>query len=231
MKSLAIIIPVNRPERGKSRLAGALDPRDRLALNRAMLKHTFDEVIGLSDIADIFVVTKSAEVRSQAAMYGLQTCEEPETCDLNGAVAIGADCAREAGALEIMVVPVDLPRLSASRLRSVIQEFRDGPDVLIVTDHTGTGTNVLLWRPIASASFYYGMGSAGRHVRSAERLGLRVAIRKDDALSFDIDTPQDLELWSKDDVDPRSVRSVLTVSPPLAAYRTIAVTKCDKLKI
>lgn len=219
MKSLAIIIPVNRPERGKSRLASVLDPHDRLALNHAMLNHTFDEVTRLSDIADIYAVTKSPEVRAQAAMRGFVTSGEPETCDLNDAIKIGVNRAREAGALEIMVLPVDLPRLSTSRLRSVIQEFRDGPDVLIITDDAGTGTNVLLWRPIASASFQYGIGSAERHARSAERLGLRVVSRKDDALSFDVDTPQDLEQWSKDDHDPSSGRSALTVSPSLTVDR------------
>ncbi len=113
MKSLAIVIPVKRPELGKSRLSAVLDPCDRLAFNRAMLNQTFGQVAKLSDVGDIYVVTKSAEVRSQAVIRGFETCDEPEACDLNGAVAIGASQARRAGALEILVLPVDLPLLSA----------------------------------------------------------------------------------------------------------------------
>jgi 2-phospho-L-lactate guanylyltransferase len=198
MKSLAIIIPVKRPELGKSRLAAALLPHDRLALNRALLKHTFDEAAGLSDIAAIYVVTKSPDVRTEAARRGFLTCDEPEACDLNDAIAIGATHARKDGMLEIMVLPVDLPRLSARRLRSLVAQFRSSLDVVIVTDRAGRGTNVLLWRPVGSAIFQYGTASAECHARSARGLGLRLAISQDAALSFDIDTPQDLQHWLHD---------------------------------
>jgi 2-phospho-L-lactate/phosphoenolpyruvate guanylyltransferase len=198
MKSLAIVIPVKRPEHGKSRLAGALLPSDRLALTRSLLRHTFTQAAGLADIADIYVMSKSAEVRADAARRGFQAYEEPAACDLNGAIAIGADRARQAGSHEIMVLPLDLPKLSSLALRGLVEQLHSGLDVLIISDHAGTGTNVLLWRPLASAVFHYGASSAQAHARHAELLGLRLAIRVHPALSFDIDTPDDLAHWMRD---------------------------------
>lgn len=198
MKSLAIIIPVKQPEQGKSRLAGALLPHDRLALNRALLRHTLEQAAGLADIADIYVVSKSAEVGADALRRGFARCDEPAACELNGAVEIGAASARQAGLDEIMVLPVDLPGVSSRRLRELVEEFRSAFDVLIVADRSGSGTNVLMWRPVETAEFHYGIGSAQRHGSCAKALGLRLAMRQDAALSFDVDTPEDLERWMQD---------------------------------
>ncbi|MET0969471.1 MAG: 2-phospho-L-lactate guanylyltransferase [Tardiphaga sp.] len=197
MKPLAIIIPVKPPEQGKSRLAGALLPHDRLALNRALLKHTFDVAAELRDLADVFVVSKSHDVRAEAVARGFATCNEPDSCDLNGAIAIGAADAQCAGATELMVLPVDLPNVSEHGLRKLVMGFQSDLDVLIVSDQAGSGTNVLLWRPIESAVFHYGPASAKVHARSARHLGLRPVVRTDAALSFDIDTPADLEAWMR----------------------------------
>jgi 2-phospho-L-lactate guanylyltransferase len=203
MKPLAIVIPVKPPEQGKSRLAGALLPHDRLALNRALLKHTFDVAAELRDLADVFVVSRSHDVRAEAAARAFVTCDEPDSCDLNGAIAIGAADARRAGATELMVLPVDLPNLSEHGLRKLFMGFHSDLDVLIVSDQAGSGTNVLLWRPIESAVFHYGPASAEAHARTARHLGLRQDVRTDAALSFDIDTPADLEAWMRDGRAPR----------------------------
>lgn len=203
MKALAVIIPVKPPEQGKSRLSSVLLPQDRLALNRALLRHTFEQAANLADFADVYVVSKSAEVAADALRRGFVACDEPETCELNGAIRIGADAALRAGLDEVMVLPVDLPDLSSTRLVELVEEFRSGFDVLIVADRAGSGTNVLLWRPIGAAVFRYGSDSARHHARSAEALGLRLALRQDVALSFDIDTPTDLQLWMQEGRLPR----------------------------
>ena len=197
MNRLAIIIPVKPPREGKSRLAAVLPDARRYDLNLRLLKHTFDQAAGLQDIADVHVVSRSPDVIADAAMRGFQTCVEPDGFELNGAVALAAGRAAAAGATEIMILPVDLPWLSSDRLRAVVGEFRSGGDVLIITDRAGGGTNLLLWRPLVTATFCYGIGSAKGHADRAAGLGLRVAVRPDPHLSFDIDTPNDLEAWSQ----------------------------------
>jgi 2-phospho-L-lactate guanylyltransferase len=197
MTRLAIIIPVKSPREGKSRLAGELSARGRHLLNLQLLRHTFDQVAGLSDIADIRVVSRSPDVLAEAFQRGFSTSLETGQSGLNEAVTLGAHHAQVAGAGAIMVLPIDLPGVTADMLRSTIAEFRDGPEVMIVADRRADGTNLLLWRPVDTARFHYGIGSASRHAEAAQAQGLRVVMREDPVLSFDLDTPQDLKLWSR----------------------------------
>ena len=202
MKQLAIIIPVKAPEEGKSRLAGVLSAGDRQALNWRLLAHTLDQAAALADMAEVIVVSKSPDVLAEVAARGLSACVEPDGCDLNGALAFGAGYAQATGAREIMVLPVDLPWLSSHQLRQLVEDSRAECDVAIIADRNHCGTNLLLWRPAASARFHYGIGSAVRHAEIAAGLGLRVTVQKDARLSFDLDTPQDLEQWLRSDIAP-----------------------------
>jgi 2-phospho-L-lactate guanylyltransferase len=194
MKRLAIIIPVKSPEDGKSRLAGVLSAGDRYALNQRLLNNTLDQVAELTDVADVHVVSKSSAVLVNASQRGFASHLEPSLCDLNGAVVLGAARAKAAGATDVMVVPIDLPWLSSDRLLSVVAEAQGSCDVTIITDRAGEGTNLLLWRPIETASFHFGVDSAARHAEVAGTLGLRVVTRQDCQLSFDLDGRHDLEI-------------------------------------
>jgi 2-phospho-L-lactate/phosphoenolpyruvate guanylyltransferase len=197
MKRLAIVVPVRAPLEGKSRLAGILSADERYELNLKLMRHTFDQVAVLAEVAAVYVVSKSSEVLADAARRGFEACSEPDDCELNGAVTLAARWAEEAGAIEVMVLPTDLPWLSSDQLLLVLEEFRDTCDVMIVTDRTKLGTNLLLWRPIGTSNFSYGVGSAKQHAEAAARLNLRVRIRQDRLLSFDLDTPYDFEVWSR----------------------------------
>lgn len=194
-KELAIIVPVKPLAEGKTRLHGRLSQEAILTLNSQLLLRTLQVVAGLCDLADVYVVSRSAEVLQQANDHGCNPCREPALFDLNRAIGLGRDEAAKAGATELMIVPVDIPWLSSMALRAVVDEFRRKYDVMVVTDRARNGTNLLLWRPISTAEFSYGNHSAVRHAAIAERLGLRVDIRQDRQLSFDIDTPADYEQW------------------------------------
>jgi len=71
-------------------------------------------------------------------------------------------------------------------------EFEPADGVTIVTDHHGTGTNVLTLPTGLDFHFSYGADSASAHHREAERLGCRVALVTDSPWRFDVDEPEDL---------------------------------------
>lgn len=206
MKPLAIVIPVKSLREGKSRLTEVLQADDRYALNSRLLTHTLDQVAHLIDIADVYVVSKSPDILAEAVRRGFTACPESDLCELNRAITLGAKQAEARGATEVMVLPIDLPWLSSSRLRHLVDEFRADCDAMIVADRAGEGTNVLLWRPIETASFKYGIGSATKHAEVAKSLGHRVVLRQDQYLSFDLDTPQDLQVWSRSEALPPGTR-------------------------
>ena len=171
MKSLSIIVPVKELTEGKSRLSSALSAQARCELNRFLLNHTLEQVMELADIADIYVISKSSEILAEAERRDLIGCSEGSSCDLNGAIALGMKRAHDAGATELMVIPVDIPSLASKRMRAIIDEYHGTSDVMIITDRTGDGTNVMLWRPIETASFQYGIGSASRHAEICQKSG------------------------------------------------------------
>lgn len=194
--TLAIIIPVNSPEDGKSRLKGVLSDGDRIELNWWLFTHTMEAVAPFIANTRIFVVSRSTAILSQAASRGFGTyCEPDEGVDLNAAIALTARMAAGASASEVMVLPVDLPLLISETLSGAIAAFDKSVDVDIVTDEHGSGTNLLMWRPIQSAQFRYGPDSADAHEAIAMTAGFRVQVRRDPILSFDLDTPEDLRRW------------------------------------
>jgi 2-phospho-L-lactate guanylyltransferase len=204
MQTLTIIIPVKPPSEGKSRLATHLNTEQRLLFNKRLIRHTFEQVSKLSDIARAHVVSRSVDIAADALSYGFTASADPLCGDLNDAVTSGKHHAQFNGAREIMVLPMDIAYLSTARLRTAISEFRAKYDVMIYTDRKCDGTNVLLWRPIASAQFKYGPQSAHHHAEIARKCGLRTLLTSDPELSFDVDTPRDLLEWSTSPADDRT---------------------------
>jgi 2-phospho-L-lactate/phosphoenolpyruvate guanylyltransferase len=70
--------------------------------------------------------------------------------------------------------------------------FEPVSGVTVVTDHLGTGTNVLVVPTRLQFQFFYGANSAQRHQREAERLGLSCQVITDSPWRFDVDEPGDL---------------------------------------
>lgn len=204
MQKLTIIIPVKPPSEGKSRLATHLNAKQRRLFNQRLIRHTFEQVSELSDIARAHVVSRSVDIAAVAVSYGFTASADPLGGDLNDAVTSGKHEAQLNGAREIMILPMDIAYLSAARLRAAISEFRAKYDVMIYTDRKFDGTNVMLWRPVASAQFKYGPQSAHHHAEIARQCGLRTLLTSDPALSFDVDTPRDLLEWSARPADDQT---------------------------
>lgn len=195
-QSLAIVIPVKCPSKGKSRLSSVMTAEQRFDLNWWLINSTFDQVASLLELARVYVVSESDDVLRAAKARGFESCRESPSTGLNAAIEIGAEQSRQDRMTQIMVLPVDLPYLTAQHLLHVIDDARNGHDVVIVVDQAGSGTNLMLWKPLTSAEFHYGPGSAVVHADIASKRGLRVLVRQDAELSFDLDTPDDWRNWS-----------------------------------
>jgi 2-phospho-L-lactate guanylyltransferase (CobY/MobA/RfbA family) len=68
-----------------------------------------------------------------------------------------------------------------------------GHDVVAAPDLQGEGTNALGLTPPDRLRTSFGTrDSFHRHVRDAERAGLRVGVHRSEGLAFDVDEPGDL---------------------------------------
>lgn len=192
--TLALIIPIKELSAGKSRLRHILSHDARTELNRILAMRTLAVANEFRQFARVFVVSKSEKVLTLAQRYSLDVLREPVGATLNDAISFAWSAAQDVGCSELLVVPVDLIYLSADRLNGLIQYGAEA-DVTLVTDASETGTNVIFWKSLKTARFLFGPDSAKRHAMDAANRGLRVRVVRDDALSFDLDLPQDFVRW------------------------------------
>lgn len=192
---IAAIIPVGTLEAAKSRLGGALDAEERQDLAERFLVRTLRAALAVDGLADILVVSPDHEVLHRASDAGARTLRQ-RSSGLNA----GLDEAREdvvaGGAGAILVLPIDLPFVTAAAITEVLAPIDDAglePRVVLVTDRHGTGTNVLALRPPGLIRFSFGQGSRVAHREAAAAAGAAYA-EVVGPLAFDLDTPADLVL-------------------------------------
>jgi 2-phospho-L-lactate guanylyltransferase len=97
-----------------------------------------------------------------------------------------------------MVVPVDLPGVSAAALDALVNAAEEArreapgrPAVVVVPDRHGTGTNALMLVPPDAIPFRFGEGSRDAHAAAARAAGASY-VELDGPLDFDLDTAADL---------------------------------------
>jgi len=176
-----IVIPVKDFGAAKSRLDDTLSPVDRDLFAR----HCASRVVQAARGHPAVVVTDSGDVVDWARSLGVDALRQHRP-GLNGAAEDGRDEARRRGLARLAIVHADLPRA-----RSLGEVISRPSDVVIVTDHHGTGTNVLVVPADAPFTFAFGPDSRALHVAEALRLGLTVDALKHDELSHDVDDAAD----------------------------------------
>lgn len=192
---LAALVPLNSRDRAKSRLAGALAPRDRAALARWLAQGV---LTALSDarIPHIAVVSPDDEVLRWAWQNGAQALRQHGS-GLNAALDLGRAWALRYGADALLVALGDLPLLTAGDVEALISAATattdaDAPVVAMAPDRAGQGTNLLLLRPAAVIPFAFGADSLARHSALARAADVEPRIINLPGAAFDVDTPADL---------------------------------------
>jgi 2-phospho-L-lactate/phosphoenolpyruvate guanylyltransferase len=188
------VVPVGRLEGAKSRLGGTLDAEERRDLVLRLLDRTLAATLALPEIADTIVVTPDDEVRGHALASGARPIRQRGE-GLNAGLRQARDEALAAGATALLIVPIDLPRISPERLRDVLSTLADRhrPLVALVPDRHRRGTNALLVAPPDAIEPRFGGESRAAHEAAAGAAGARY-VELDGPLNIDLDTPEDLLL-------------------------------------
>lgn len=187
---LWLIVPVKPFGVGKSRLAGALSDPARARLSRRMLHHVLTQAAQANVLAGILVVSRDAAVLD--GLTGTPAIFVQERGDgLNHALEQGRRQAVAWGADALLVIPADLPLLTADDIRRLALAATAGEGILIAPSTDG-GTNALLLRPATAIPFAFGPHSFAAHQALAQQAGLRWRSIESPTLSFDVDWPTDL---------------------------------------
>jgi 2-phospho-L-lactate guanylyltransferase len=181
------LIAVNERSRCKTRLAQALTPKARLHLVRSMLAVVLAAARDARTVRQVIVVSPARDCLPACVPVLADTGES-----LNGALTQAHRMLREFGCREVIILPADLPRITAADIDGLVRAGRSG-GFAIAPDAAGTGTNALCLVSTQPFRFQFGADSRRLHLNEAGRLGLASKVLRLPGLQFDIDLPADLE--------------------------------------
>jgi 2-phospho-L-lactate guanylyltransferase len=199
---IVALVPVRGLEGAKARLGEVLDAEERRALVERLLARTIAAAGETPGVVAVAVVSPDPEVLGLAATAGAHGVLQSRG-GLNEGLDEGRAWAERAGAGAVLVIPGDLPAVSAAELGRVCGGARalaaahgdsggiERALVALVPDRAGTGTNVLLLAPPRVIALRFGEGSRAAHDAAALEAGA-LYLELGGPLALDLDTPDDL---------------------------------------
>jgi len=190
MSGVWALIPVKAPEQAKSRLLSVLQPHECAMLSRSMFMDVLHALENAASISDIGVLTDDQDVAALARQLGHHVIED----NSGGNLCDGLDCAArfiaEQKASSVLVMPGDIPTVSAANIDELIT--RHSAELSVCPAIRDGGTNALVCTPPDAVQFKFGKNSAQRHLDAGEQAGLKVERLALSAFFRDIDLPADL---------------------------------------
>lgn len=188
------IVPVGTLEGAKSRLGAVLDAEERHDLAASLARRTIAAAVAASTIHEVLVITPDDEVRAIAMDLGARPLRQ-RTSGLNHGLREARAEATAAGATAIVILPVDLPRITPGAIDAVAAPLATSgrPLVVIVADRHGRGTNALVVAPPDAIDVRFGGDSRAAHAAAALDAGA-LLVELAGPLRLDLDTPDDLVL-------------------------------------
>jgi 2-phospho-L-lactate guanylyltransferase len=191
------LVPIRGLETAKTRLGGNLDAEERRTLVEELLRRTLIATRDARRIAGTIVVTMDPEAAGIARdLHGVGLVERAP--GLNAAIAAARSVAVARGATAVLVLPADIPAVSAAALDALLDaadaEGTERPTrglVALVTDQHRSGTNALLLSPpeVIDPAF----GPASRDLHGAAAAAARATFHElQSPLGLDVDTADDL---------------------------------------
>jgi 2-phospho-L-lactate guanylyltransferase len=188
------VVPIRGLETAKTRLGEGLDSEERLELVTALLRRTLRATRDARSITGTVVVTMDPAAAGLAKAHGAIGLVE-RAPGLNPAIEAGRSVAVARGATAVLVLPADIPGVSAEALDELADRATGATDgralVVLVPDQHGAGTNALLVSPPDLIDPSFGAGSRESHAAAARLTGATL-FETGGPLSLDVDTPADL---------------------------------------
>jgi 2-phospho-L-lactate/phosphoenolpyruvate guanylyltransferase len=188
------ILPVKRFDAAKQRLAEGLTTGTRRALAEAMVTDVLTALRRTAGLDGVVVVTAEPLVEALARGHGARIVHDDRQDGQSAAASLGLRHAD--GADRALLVPGDCPALDPLELAPLLARPRADaarPEVVVVPDRHGTGTNALLLTPPDAIVPAFGRDSRARHEAAAEEAGVVCEVLDVPSLGLDVDTVEDLE--------------------------------------
>ncbi|WP_432289419.1 2-phospho-L-lactate guanylyltransferase (plasmid) [Aminobacter sp. BA135] len=203
---ICALVPVKRLGWAKSRLAPHLTTGERNCLAEAMLRDVLDVLSKVPQLGGIAVITSDTAVASIANDYNAVVIDDLDDAGINNAVRRGQRALAAEGHAGVLVIPGDIPFLSAQEIELALSALADCNVVITPANRDG-GTNLLGFSPPHVMDPSFGLHSFRRHLAIARAMGLEVVVLPLEGAGHDIDVPADL--WSDTDGPAIQTRRLL----------------------
>jgi 2-phospho-L-lactate guanylyltransferase len=199
---VSAVLPFRHLDDAKGRLGSELSLAERRTLALGLVCRALDALLE-GGVERVRVVTRDE------ALFDLLLAPRVEVTlqdhgGLNDAVRDAQRWAVDHRADALLVVLPDLPLLTASDVRAIVDLARDG-GVVLAPDRAGSGTNALLLEPPDAIAPAFGEGSAARHRGALSLADRRFVELHRTGFALDLDTTDDLHLLAELGHDWRDV--------------------------
>lgn len=181
------LIAIKTRSRCKTRLSAALPALARIELVRSMLEAVLSAAGAAKTVRQIIVVSPERDCVPAEVPVLADTGE----C-LNSALTQAHRMLLDFGCREIVVLPADLPKITAAEIDDLVRAGRSG-GFAIAPDSAGLGTNALHLVIQETFQFQFGPHSRQLHLQEAQRAGLSPQVVRLPGLEFDVDSLVDLQ--------------------------------------
>ena len=196
-KRTLLLVPMKDPEKSKTRLRDTLNLKDRAYLAKSLFKRTLQilKIVANNNASlrlDLAVISASPEIIDLSKSNKLLSILETGTQSLKNATEIAKVWATNKEYRSICILPADLANPDPEEITSFLKEA-NGNRFVTLSPSADLGTNALHISLPTNFKFRYGKKSFLRHIKAAEKLGVRPKILPLPSLKYDIDTSNDLK--------------------------------------
>ncbi|MGH9522261.1 MAG: 2-phospho-L-lactate guanylyltransferase [Terriglobales bacterium] len=188
-----ILLPVKNFDGAKQRLSPALTREQRTELARAMVKDVCHALAEVPSPPTIALVTSDPYAMRLARQCGFDVIRDEANFGETEAIALATAEAEKRGADFAMVIPGDIPLITAAEISAVLRAAPEEGTVLVPAGD-GRGTNAILRAPCSLFPCRFGNDSFLPHRAAARATGKPVIVLDDlPGIALDVDRPEDLE--------------------------------------
>jgi len=194
MKIFALV-PVKKFESSKSRLGAVLSINERIKLSELLLINTISVLKKSSAISNIVVVSSDERAMEIARRTDAKFLKETKDRGVNAAIAVADDYSSENRAHATIVIPVDLPLLTATDVNMMCRKAKSPERCLVISPSIRyDGSNALLRKPSRLLKTHYDDDSFNAHIREATQFGIPIKVVLSQRIMKDLDSIEDIKI-------------------------------------